>query len=102
MGRAVPLLPDRVPACKGRRVLIAAAAERLATSRAMNLPSPPFLVQQRASDAAFELLNTFAGRLTLEQRARLTVTAIRAPERLGWAEIGDALALWARVVEVRV
>jgi hypothetical protein len=68
----------------------------------VKLPSPPFLVQQRASDAAFELLNTFADRLTLEQRIRLTVTAMYAPERLGWSEIGDVLALWATVVEVRV
>jgi hypothetical protein len=70
--------------------------------RPMKLPPPPFLVQQRASDAAFELLNNFADRLTLEQRIRLTVTAMYAPEHLGWAEVGDALALWALVVEVRV
>jgi hypothetical protein len=70
--------------------------------RLMKLPPPPFLVQQRAADAAYELLNNFADRLTLEQRIRLTVTAMYTPEHLGWAEIGDALALWALVVEVRV
>jgi hypothetical protein len=70
--------------------------------RLMKLPPPPFLVQQRASDAAFELLNNFVDRLSLEQRIRLTVTAMYPPDRLGWAEIGDALALWALVVEVRV
>jgi hypothetical protein len=83
-------------------VLIAAAVESRPVGRLMKLPSPPYVVQQRASDAAFELLNTFAERLTLEQRIRLTVTAMYAPERLGWAEIGDALALWARAVEARV
>ena len=68
----------------------------------MNLPAPPFQVQQRASDCAFEILNTFAERLTLEQRIRMTVASMYAPERLGWPEVGQCLALWAVVVEVRV
>jgi hypothetical protein len=68
----------------------------------MKLPAPPFLVQQRASDAAFELLNNFADRLSLEQRIQMTVISMYAPERLGWDEIGTALALWATLVDVRV
>lgn len=47
-------------------------------------------------------MNTFADRLDLEQRVRMTVIGMYAPERLGWTECGEALALWAHVVEVRV
>lgn len=68
----------------------------------MTLPPPPFIVQQRASDAAWELINSFADRLTLEQRVRMEVVKLYAPERLGWAEVGDCLALWSHVVVVRV
>ena len=68
----------------------------------MNLPPPPYEVQQRASDAAFELMNSFADRLSLEQRIRLIVIGMYAPGRLGWSECGDALALWTMAVEVRV
>lgn len=64
--------------------------------------SPPYQVQQRASDCAFELINTFADRLTLEQHVRLIVVGMVAPERLGWSEIADALGTWAAVVAVRV
>ncbi len=68
----------------------------------MNLPQSPFLVQQRASDAAGELINSFTDRLTLEQRVRLEVVKLYAPERLGWSEVGECLATWSLVVEVRV
>lgn len=63
---------------------------------------PPYAVQRLCSDQAYELLNTFADRLTLEQRIRMTVVSLYAPERLGWGECGAAIALWAMVVEVRV
>lgn len=62
----------------------------------------PLQIQRRGWEAAYELLNSYADRLTLEQRVRLTVTAMVEPERLGWAEVGEALALGALVVEVRV
>lgn len=68
----------------------------------MKLPPPPYLVQQRASDAAFMLCQEFADRLTLEQHVRMIVVGRVAPERLGWAEVGDSLATYALVVEVRV
>lgn len=63
---------------------------------------PPFLVQQRASDAAYVLTQEHADRLTLEQHVRMIVVAMYAPERLGWSECGETLALWSMVVEVRV
>lgn len=63
---------------------------------------PPYIVQQRAWDAAFELANNFADRLDIETLIRMHVVCLVAPERLGWDEIGDALATWALVVQVRV
>jgi hypothetical protein len=63
---------------------------------------PPYQIQHRASEAAFELLNSFADRLTVEQRIRIYVIQMVAPERLGWDEVGDALATWTLVVSVRV
>lgn len=63
--------------------------------------SPPYQVQQRASDCAFELINTFADRLTLEQHVRITVIGMYAPERLGWSECGETLALDA-IVRIRM
>lgn len=67
-----------------------------------SLPPPPFLVQQRASDAAFMLRNDYSDRLTLEQNIEMEVLTRYAPERLGWEEVGRALALYALVVKVRV
>lgn len=63
---------------------------------------PPYEVQQRAWDAAFVLRQEYADRLTLEQNIKLEVLTMMAPERLGWSEIGEALALWALTVAVRV
>jgi hypothetical protein len=73
------------------------------TRAAARVPvEPPYIVQQRASDAAFMLCEEFPGRLTLEQRVAMEVTRRYAPERLGWREVGSAISLWAMVVEVRV
>lgn len=63
---------------------------------------PPFQVQQRAADAAFMLAQEHSEALTLEQLVRMHVVAMVAPERLGWSECGDALALWSLVVVVRI
>lgn len=68
----------------------------------MKLPPPPFEVQQRASDAAYMLCEEHAEGLSLEQHIRMRVIQMVAPERLGWAECGDALATWSLVVVVRV
>lgn len=62
----------------------------------------PYQIQRRAWEAACELRQSFSDRLTLEQNIRLEVLTMYAPERLGWSECGDALALWTMVVEVRV
>lgn len=63
---------------------------------------PPLEIQRRAWECGYELLNSFADRLDVEQRIRMYVIQMVEPERLGWTEIGDALATWALVVEVRV
>ena len=68
----------------------------------MTIIPPPYEVQRRAWDAAFVLRQEFADRLTLEQNIRMEVMMRVAPERLGWAECGDALATHAMVVMVRV
>lgn len=65
------------------------------------IPVPP-QIQRQAADMAYELINTFADRLTLEQRVRTIVTSMYEPDRLGWSECGAVMALWAMVVEVRV
>lgn len=62
----------------------------------------PHQIQRRAWEAAYELRQSFSDRLTLEQNIRLEVLTLYAPERLGWSEVGDALALWSATVEVRV
>lgn len=73
------------------------------TRAAARVPvEPPYIVQQRASDRAHALCEDFPDRLTLEQRVAMEVTRRYAPERLGWREVGSAVALWAMVVEVRV
>lgn len=63
---------------------------------------PPYQVQQRASDAAYALRQEYAGRLSLEQNIKMEVISLAAPERLGWAECGEALAMYSLVVVVRV
>jgi hypothetical protein len=68
----------------------------------VDLIAPPFVVRQRASDAAYVLRHDYSDRLTIDQRIRKEVIGRVAPERLGWREIGDALATYAQVVEVRV
>ena len=68
----------------------------------MTLPPPPFLVQQRAADAAFMLRQEYSDRLTLAQNVEMEVLTRYAPERLGWEEVGRALATYALVVKVRV
>lgn len=68
----------------------------------MNRIPPPYQVQQRASDAAWMLTQEHSEALTLEQLVRMHVVAMVAPERLGWAECGDALSLWSLVVVVRI
>lgn len=62
----------------------------------------PALIQSRAWEAAFELRESFAARLTLEQNVRCEVIRQVAPDRLGWEECGFALACWSAVVVVRV
>lgn len=62
----------------------------------------PHQIQRQAWESAHELVNSFADRLTLENRVQMIVTAMYEPERLGWAECGQAMALWAAVVVVRV
>lgn len=68
----------------------------------MNLPGPPYIIQHRAWERAFELRESFSDRLTLQQNIELEVIRRYAPERLGWSEVGRAVAIWAMVVEVRV
>ncbi len=67
----------------------------------MAIPPPPYAVQRRAWDAAYMLGEAFAERLTLEQAIRMAVVCRVAPERLGWRECGDAIALYAQKVETR-
>lgn len=62
----------------------------------------PHQIQRQAWEQAHELVNSFADRLTLENRVQMIVTAMYEPDRLGWSECGAAMALWAMVVEVRV
>lgn len=38
---------------------------------------------------------------TFEQNIRMEVIGLYAPDRLGWAEIGEVLGLWNAVVEPR-
>lgn len=62
----------------------------------------PFEIQQRAWDRAWALTEDFADRMTLEQLVQMHVIRLVAPERLGWAEVSLAVAVWAMTVEVRV
>lgn len=67
------------------------------------IPIPvPYEIQQRASDRAFMLRQEYSDRLTLAQNVEMEVVSMYAPERLGWQEVGAAIALWAMVIEVRV
>lgn len=60
----------------------------------------PFIVQQRASDAAFMLRQEHSDRMSLEQNIRMEVLTMMAPARLGWSEVGAALALDA-IIKIR-
>lgn len=62
----------------------------------------PEQIGRRAWEAAWVLRQEYADRMTLEQNIRMEVIRMVAPERLGWAECGDALATYSMVVEVRV
>lgn len=57
----------------------------------------PHQIQRQAWKQAHELVNNFADRLTLENRVQMIVTAMYEPERLGWASVGEAVALNAHV-----
>lgn len=61
----------------------------------------PFIIQQRASDAAFMLRQEHSDRLDIFQNVRMEVLTMMAPERLGWSEVGDALALDA-IIKIRI
>lgn len=62
----------------------------------------PEQIARRAWEAAFALRQEYSDRLDLNQNIRMEVLTMMHPERLGWAECGDALALFALVVTVRV
>lgn len=62
----------------------------------------PHQIQRRAWEAAYELRTNFADRLDILQNIRMEVLIRMEPQRLGWKETGEALALWTLVVEVRV
>lgn len=57
----------------------------------------PFEVQQRAADRAWALTQDFVARLSLEQLVRMHVILMVGPERLGWSECGEAIALDAHI-----
>ena len=62
---------------------------------------PPFEVQRRAWECAVVLRDEFADRLTLAQNIRAEVVCRLHPDQIGWAEIGDMLALYPLRVEAR-
>lgn len=66
------------------------------------MKQPPLSIQRAAWDSAYALRTNHADRLTLAQNVALEVTIRMEPSRLGWAECGEAMCLYARLVEVRV
>lgn len=62
----------------------------------------PEQIRRRAWEVAFELLNTFPDRLTLEQRVLCVTADIAGPDAIGWHYAGRLFALWSLAVEVRV
>ena len=61
----------------------------------------PHQVQRRAWEAAWTLGQDFAERMTPGQTVRMSAIAMREPDRLSWADCGDALATWNIIVEIR-
>lgn len=62
---------------------------------------PPTLFQHRASDAAYVLCQDCADRLTIDQRIRMEVICLVAPERLSTAWCGEAFSMYAAKVARR-
>lgn len=64
------------------------------------IPVPP-IIQRRAWDAAWALSQDFGHRLTHPQSTRMAAICLKSPDRLGWAECGDALVVWNIIVVIR-
>ena len=61
----------------------------------------PTLFQQRASDAAYSLCQDYPDRLTMDQRIRMEIVGLMAPERLSLPWSGEAVVMYAAKVERR-
>ena len=61
---------------------------------------PPFVIQQRAWECAWMLLEAYPHRMALEDRVRATVIVNAEP--LGWAECQWAFRMYVAVAEIRI
>lgn len=63
---------------------------------------PPYYVQQRAWERAYQLREEHSDKLPLAKRVFVEVSYRVGPEGLGWEDIAQLIALYAECMRVRV
>jgi hypothetical protein len=64
--------------------------------------APPYYVQQRAWERAYQLREEHGGQLPIEHRVFVEVSYRAGPDCLGWEDIAQLIALYAECMQVRV